>query len=129
MNNEDLNKLTTNELDSLLLFALYKLSGNPNYSLISELAYLFDRQTLMKLLGYFGGTTIKIPTLKEFTLITEALILFEYVDIEGLDFDKGLRKLSKDNLTLNKAQVTKAYLAIHDVLKDYNLRKTVDEAD
>lgn len=118
----ELNTLTDGELDSLLLFALYKMVGVPEYSLLGELAFLLDRRTLIKVLGYFGGTTIKIPTLLEFQTITDALLLYEYVDMEGQDFDKAFALLTQDKTLSKRDKIKKAYFTICDILKDYELK-------
>lgn len=118
----ELNHLTDGELDSLLLFALYKMVGCPEYSLLGELAFLLDRKTLIKFLSYFGGTTIAIPTLSEFQIVADALLLYEYVEMEGQEFDRALAFLSRDKSASKREKIKKAYFTICDILKDYELR-------
>ena len=122
MEKTELNKLTDGELDSLLLFALYKMVGTPDYSLLGELAFLLDRKTLIKFLSYFGGTTIKVPTLLEFQTITDGLLLYEYVNMEGQDFNKAFAALTQDKSLSKREKIKKAYFTICEILKDYELR-------
>ena len=60
---EELQKLHEPDIWSLLLFVLFKIKDIPEYSGISELAYILDRKNLLKLCEYFGGTTITMPTI------------------------------------------------------------------
>jgi hypothetical protein len=62
---EELNQLRTNDTYSLILFVLYKLRNVPEYSGVSELAYVLDESNFLNLCEYFGGLTITIPTVKE----------------------------------------------------------------
>ena len=62
---KDLTTLKEPDLYSLSMFTLYKLVDIPEYSSISELSYILDKTNLLKLCEYFGGTTIKIPTLND----------------------------------------------------------------
>ncbi len=97
MNKKDFEQLKEKDIYSLLLFALYKLKEIPEYSTISELSYILDKDNLLTLLTYYGGMTIRIPTLREFKLVLNALLLYEYVHLEGIDFEKALVKLRKED--------------------------------
>ena len=61
----ELNKLTDSDIYSLILFALYKMNETNEYSSLSELSYLLDKESLLKLCEFYGGTTIRIPTINE----------------------------------------------------------------
>jgi len=75
--------LSIKELDiySLILFALFKLRDIPDYLVLSELIYVLDKDSMLKLCEYFGGTTIHIPTIDELESILYSLLLYQYVDI------------------------------------------------
>ena len=60
---EELNQLKETDVYSMLLFVLYKMRGIEEYSILSELAYILDKKNLLNLCEYFGGLTIKIPTI------------------------------------------------------------------
>lgn len=62
-----------------LLEKLYKSKRTYPYS---ALAFILKPNDLMNLLSYFGGTTIEIPTVEEFTHIVQVCL----VDAIG-DFD------------------------------------------
>ena len=55
---------------------MYDLRKVPEYTTLSELCYLLDVESFMKLLKYFGGQTIKIPTKEEFSDIIQVLLLY-----------------------------------------------------
>ena len=81
---QNLDNLKSADIYSMILFALYKLIDIPEYSALSELAYVLDRKNLLNLCEYFGGITIKIPTIDELTELTDALLLYQYVKIDKL---------------------------------------------
>ena len=61
--NSNLNTLKERDVYSLLLFCLYKLSDIPEYSSLSELVYVMDKKNFLNFCEYFGGQTIKVPTI------------------------------------------------------------------
>lgn len=108
-----LDNLQRDDVTSLLLFALYKMRDVPEYSALSELAYVLDGRNLSKLMTYYGGMTIKIPTNREFRLMIEALTLYEYVNVEGGDLDEGL--IAACGTEFKSEDMLKAYLKICEV--------------
>ena len=92
---EDLAKLNEVDSYSLILFVLYKLREVPEYAAISELAYVLDKDNLLKLCEYFGGLTIKIPTIEELEEIVHSLLLYQYVNIDNMSFEEALMLLGK----------------------------------
>ena len=61
----ELENLKEKDIYSLMLFALYKAQEIPEYASLSQLAYILDKDNLLKLCEFYGGLTIKIPTVKE----------------------------------------------------------------
>ena len=45
----DVSKLKEDDVINVLLYAIYKLTNDPEYSAISELAYVLDKDSLYKL--------------------------------------------------------------------------------
>ena len=68
--------LKETDIYSLMLFAMFKLRDIPEYSSLSELVYILDKDSLLKLCEYFGGTTIKIPTIEELETLLYALTIY-----------------------------------------------------
>ena len=79
----NLNNLHLSDIYSLMLFILYKIQDIPEYAVLSELCYLLDGSNLTRLLTYFAGKTITIPTEEEFVNLTNALLLYQYVNLEN----------------------------------------------
>lgn len=90
----DINNLNLSDIYSLMLFILYKIKDVPEYAVLSELCYLLDGSNLTRLLTYFAGKTITIPTEAEFIRLTNALLLYQYVNIEGASLTDALLKLT-----------------------------------
>lgn len=116
---EELNKLRTNDTYSLILFVLYKLQDIPEYSGVSELAYVLDEPNFLNLCEYFGGLTITIPTINEIKDIVDALLLYQYIDIDGVKYDDAVAKIGFDSSQLR--HVKKIYRNIKNIIKEYNL--------
>lgn len=115
----ELNNLKLNDTYSLLLFVLYRLSSVQEYSGISELAYVLDEQNFLNLCEYFGGLTIKIPTIQELKDMTDALMLYQFVDIEGMNYNAAVDKIGYAPSQMR--HIKKIYKNMKAIMKDYKL--------
>lgn len=115
--------LSIKELDiySLILFALFKLRSVPDYMVLSELVYVLDKDNLLKLCEYFGGLTIKIPTIKELESVVYSLLLYQYVDIENMNYNDAVQLLGQDSTNLR--QIKSDYLKLKDVLNSFSFNR------
>lgn len=115
--------LTFKDVDiwSLMLFTLYKIKDLPEYSSISELAYILDKDNMLKLCEYFGGLTIKIPTIDELEEIVYALVLYQYVNIDGMEYDEAVKLLGEKSSNLRN--IKSGYLKVCEVLNNYEFNK------
>lgn len=118
---EELQKLKTTDLFSLLLFVLYKIRDIDEYSTISELAYVLDKENLLNLCEYFGGLTIKVPTIDELESIINSLLLYQYINIDGYSYNDAVKKIGFESHQLRK--IKKDYNKIVDILNDYSFPK------
>lgn len=112
------NLITLKEMDiwTLLLFALYKIKDLPEYSTLSELAYILDKKSLLKLCEYFGGITMTIPTIEDLENLTKSLLLYQYTIIEHKTYDEAIELLGDtDNLRLIKSN----YVKLCNILDKY----------
>lgn len=90
---KDINTLRDKDIVSILLFCLYKMTDDPEYSIISELAYVLDKESMYKLCSTFGGVTVKIPTIEEYEKIIKIIMIFQKVNIEGKELQDVLQEL------------------------------------
>ena len=112
-----LSQLKTMDIYSLMLFALFKIKDVPEYSALSELAYVLDKDNFLKLCEYFGGLTITIPTVDELQEIVYALVLYQYVDIENIPMESAIKMIKHSS---NETYVIKNnYYKIKEVLQGY----------
>lgn len=102
---------------SLLLFALYKSTDIPEYSSLSQLAYVLDKNNLLNLCEYFGGQTITIPTISEMESLIYSLLLYQYVKIDGMDYEKACELIGHESTELR--QVKKHFHELCEVLEHY----------
>lgn len=118
-------KLKESDAWSFLLFALFRTREIPEYTSLSELIYILDKDCLLKLCEYFGGQTISIPTITELEEMIYGLLLYELIDVDKLSEEEALKKLPEN--TLNKKQLQQAYIKIKEVLTAYefNVRGSI----
>lgn len=115
---KELDKLKTMDVYSLLLFVLFKLRDVPEYSTLSELAYILDKENLLNLCEYFGGLQIAIPTIDELESVIHSLLLYQYIELDGYSYDVAVKKLGVESCKLR--QVKRDYKKICEVLENYD---------
>ena len=114
---DELLKLKDTDIYSLILFALYKIHDLPEYSTLSEMAYLLDKESLLKLCEYFGGLTIKIPTVDELESLVYSLVLYQWVNIDGMSYDKAVEQIGCKSSELRA--IKSQYLEMCKILDNY----------
>ena len=106
-----------------MLFALFKVQEVPEYAVTSELCYLLDGANMTRLLTYFAGRTIKFPTEADMTVVTNALLMYQYINIDGDTFVSAQNKLGE--LTKKeKDKVTELYVQLLPIMKQYNIDRS-----
>lgn len=118
---EKLSALEREDIYSLLLFALFKMRDDPGYSSISELAYLLNGKSLYNLLEFYGGQTIKVPTLKEFNTVVQALLLYQFINIEKIEYSQAITLV--DTTYCTEKEIKDCYSKMVDILVDYDFHR------
>lgn len=113
----ELDKLTEKDIYSLLLFALYKASSSEQFSTLSQLSFILDKESLLNLCEIYGGLTIKIPTIQELERFLNALLLYKMVDIENKDYVQSINSIKNKNEHCKTLE--EDYDVIKECLKDY----------
>lgn len=113
-----LKNLKSKDLYSLSLFCLYKLMGVPEYSSLSELIYVLDKENFLNLCEYFGGQTITIPTPDELNDLVCSLLLYQYVKLDGMDYVEACNLIGHNSRDLRAVKAN--YHKLCEVLKDYS---------
>lgn len=120
---KNLNSLHLSDIYSLMLFILFKVQDIPEYAVTSELCYLLDGANMTRLLTYFAGKTVTFPTESEMAIVTNALLMYQYINIDGDTFTAAQNKL--DKLTKKeKDRVTELYVQILPIMKQYNIDRS-----
>jgi hypothetical protein len=114
---ESIKKLSTRDIYSILLFVLFKIKEIPSQSTLSELIYILDQSSLLKLCEYYGGQTIRIPTIEELEILTYCLLIYNDVSLEGKDFETVLKSLPVESGLLKKIRLS--YIEFKEVLDNY----------
>lgn len=118
-----LNSMHMSDIYSLMLFITYKLQDIPEYAVLSELCYLLDGTSLTRLLTYFAGRTITIPTADEFSIMSNALLLYQAVNIDGKSLVDAQKTLT-DLTAKQRDKVTDLYLKILPIMHQYNIDRS-----
>ena len=106
-----------------MLFILYKVQEIPEYAVTSELCYLLDGANMTRLLTYFAGKTVTFPSESEMAIVANALLMYQYINIDGETFTAAQNKL--DKLTKKeKDQVTELYVQLLPIMKQYNIDRS-----
>ena len=92
---KNLNNLHLSDIYSLILFILFEVQDIPEYAVTSELRYLLDGANMTRLLTYYAGRTVTFPTESEMTVVTNALLMYQYINIDGDTFTTAQNKLGK----------------------------------
>ncbi len=120
---KNLNNLHLSDIYSLMLFILFKIQDIPEYAVTSELCYLLDGANMTRLLTYFAGKTVTFPTEAEMATVTNALLMYQYINIDGETFTAAQNKL--ENLTKKeKDKVTELYVQLLPIMKQYNIDRS-----
>jgi hypothetical protein len=102
---------------------MYKVQEIPDYAVLSELCYLLDGANLTRLLTYFAGRTVTFPTEKEMAIVTNALLMYQYINIDGNSLTEAQGKLN--GLTAKqKDETLELYLKIIPIMKSYNIDRS-----
>lgn len=120
---KNLNSLHLSDIYSLMLFILFKVQEIPEYAVLSELCYLLDGANMTRLLTYFAGKTVTFPTEAEMAILTNALLMYQYINIDGDTFTAAQNKL-KDLTKKEKDKVTELYVQILPIMKQYNIDRS-----
>lgn len=113
----ELNNLRNADIYSLLLFTLYQCRHTNEYSSLSELAYILDEKNLLSFCEYFGGTTIRVPTIEELELLLCGLSVFKSINIDNLSIEDSLSKYKNHKFTMDEIKTT--YLQISETMANY----------
>lgn len=119
---DELENLKLVDIYSLMMFALFKMQDIPEYSTLSELVYVLDKENLLKLCEYFGGLTLKIPTIDDLESLVFALLVYQKVDIENMPLEDALALANKKSLSVKK--IKSDYIKLKEVLNEYNFKKS-----
>ena len=120
---QNLNNLHLSDIYSLMLFILFKVQDIPEYAVTSELCYLLDGANMTRLLTYFAGKTVTFPTSAEMAIITNALLMYQYINIDGETFTAAQNKLG-ELTNKEKDKVTELYVQLLPIMKQYNIDRS-----
>lgn len=114
---DDINLLKSTDIYSLSMFMLYKLIDDPEYTTISELPYILDQKNMLSLCEFFGGQTIKIPTVSELYSIMHVLLIYMHVHLDNMTFEEAVKAVDYKSQDMRKTR--HIYNKLSKVLEKY----------
>lgn len=118
---KSLDTLKDTDVYALSMFVLYKLVDVKEYSIIGELPYVLDKTNLLNFCNYFGGRTIKVPTMSELYSVMYLLLLYQYTKIEGKTYAEAISIIGYKSSELR--HVKSAYNKLCKILDTYNFER------
>ena len=113
------DELSRQDIYSAASALLYMLKDNPKYKATSELFYLTDYDSFLRLIKYFGGQTIAVPTFEELDEVLRILLVYQYSEVEELPWKDTLEKTGipeEESLsTRSKLIVLKKFLSNYKI--------------
>lgn len=113
----NLATLKDTDIWSLILFALYKIRNIPEYSSLSELVYILDKSSVLKLCEYYGGMTLRIPTVDELEYLVYVLVLYQYVNVDKVPYEEAIKQIGFKSSELRRVKAD--YNKVCEVLSNY----------
>ena len=113
---DGLYNLTTKDIISLIMFVLFQMRGIKEMAPLSQLAYLVDEESFMRIVKYYGGQTVTFPTYEEVKNVFSVLMLYD--DVE-LSCTKTIGEVTEQLSDEEKESTLNLYGVVKDILKDY----------
>jgi hypothetical protein len=123
VDSEELQKqLSDSNLEILnsISFIIFELENNTKNDLFM-LAKLLDEQSLIKLIDYYDGSEIKIPTKKEYKQNMTLAIYFFLTEVKGFSFKKAsemIKEMSGLEIEESEQVIGRRLSKLKDKLKD-----------
>lgn len=114
---DSLDRLTKKDTLSLVMFALFQFHQIPEMATLSSLVYLFDEDTTLKFIKYFGGQTITIPSTEDFEDMIYALSLYNKVCIQNLSYEESISEIPRKN----KERTLELFNSLKSLMENYQI--------
>ena len=113
---DGLYSMTTKDTLSLIMFVLFQIRNVPEMAPLSQLAYLVDEESFMKIVKYYGGQTITFPKYEEVKNLLSVLMVYDDVEISKTKtLSEALAEMSEEE----KLSVLRIYKSVKEALRDY----------
>lgn len=123
---KEIIKLSEEDTYALICLLLARVK-NPSYMAFGELINVLDQKNFESFITYFGGCTLKVPTIDEIRQEMRAIILYKLHAEDKYGFKTSMEKAgySPNETTLAKQE----YCIVKEKMKEANktLLKTYDK--
>lgn len=105
-----LDHLNKQDIFAMATATLYLLKDTPKYTNTSELFYILDQENFLRLINYFGGREIRIPTKEEISDMLKLLLFYQYRYLEGMSNKQAYIKAGYENEPLESIRTACNYI-------------------
>jgi len=127
---DDLRDLLSSIRDSSELYYLSLLilsSQIGSKSVLPELLFLLDERSVNKLLFYYGGEEIRIPTISEFRDQLYGILIYYYYDIQGNSWKKSIELMGIEYSGELSYKLGRLRKDVIDSLRDIKVPNAISE--
>lgn len=116
MSRDEIIKLSEEDTYALICLLLARVK-NPSYMAFGELINVLDQKNFESFITYFGGCTLKVPTIDEIRQEMRAIILYKLYAEDHYGFSRAMKKagykpeeslLAKQEYTIVKNKLKEA---------------------
>lgn len=119
MDEKAIDNLKESDALAISTALLYVLKGTPEYSVTSEMFYILDRENFIRMIKFFGGLTLKIPTAGQLRDMIRVVLLYQYYDVDKMSWRDAY---DKSGFTRGEEYGAKIrYERFKELLKEYNI--------
>lgn len=115
-----LDRLAEKDVYSVMMFMLYGLKDEPEYSALSELVYALDKDSLLNVLSLLGGTTVRIPTISELGTVLAGLMVYSNVNFNGMSVQDAMADVRTPDI--REQDLMDAYAKISEAMSKYEFK-------
>ena len=122
---EIMDKIT--ESSDLLYLSTLIRSSSGSTSESEMLPLIIGSEAYSKLVGFFGGSRIRIPSLSDILDSTQGVMMYYYYDILGYSWNESLNRLQVPLTRGNKQVITNRYNEVKSSLDDELREATIPD--
>lgn len=108
------------------LIFLSILSQQTSYSNIAELSLILNKDSFLNIVDVYGGKVIYIPTRKEILSAFKAVLVYYYVEVDGLSISDAVERADASDM---RQRISARLPFIREVMSELKIPTVKDGED